>query len=77
MAMTKADYIAIADGLRSLMPTGLFTHAHWISVSVQRGIILECAEAIAYKLEQRHPQFNRARFIGYIKGENGPYGGSV
>lgn len=62
--MTKRHFIALADHLRSM------TH--------------ECPALTASQLERmadfcqsQNPRFNRGRWIGYIKGENGPNGGKI
>ena len=64
MAMSKKDFIALADEIRlhntdPVMPK--FTIGHLSS--------------LADFCEQQNPNFNRERWLGYIAGTNGPSGG--
>jgi hypothetical protein len=73
MAMPKKDFIALADKVRGLQP-----------LNGQGTILAQRAEdwtrlvyALADFCAEQNPAFNRARWIGYIKGECGPNGGAV
>jgi hypothetical protein len=73
MAMSKKDFIALANSVRGLQP-----------LNGQGTILAQRAEdwgrlvyALADFCEQQNPNFNRVRWIGYIKGENGPSGGKL
>lgn len=59
--MSKKDFIALADYLR----TSPFPFTD------------DQLEVIASFCKAQNSRFNRERFLGYIKGENGPSGGKV
>ena len=72
--MTKKHFIALADTIRTYNrgagrkspPMGspvVFTHTQLL--------------ALADFCQSQNPRFNRARWLGYVRGENGPNGGKV
>lgn len=68
MAMTKQDFIALAETIKShnrkhSISDSPFTSAHLI--------------ALAEFCLAQNSQFNRERWLGFIHGENGPSGGKV
>jgi hypothetical protein len=68
MAMSKQDFIALADAIRehnTLTPTAEtpFTAAH--------------LETLAHFCKRQNYNFMKSRWVGYIDGTNGPSGGSV
>lgn len=71
MAMTKKDFIALADTIRE---TNRVFEGHTYSVHLPFGerAISDLADFCA----SQNPRFNRERWLGYIRGENGPNGGS-
>ncbi len=75
--MTKRHFIALADMLRSQKPnesakTGgpndLYLDGRSAQWEIQR-------DALADLCAEQNSQFDRARWLGYIAGENGPSGG--
>lgn len=68
--MSKKHFIALADSLRSVlwMPPGFVA----FSPDQREAIMIELADWCA----NQNPKFNRERWLGYIKGECGPNGGS-
>jgi len=72
MSMTKQDFIALADTLKAVRAS--------YSPSWDPNLFRACDDhikALANDFEQRYPAFDRARWLGYIKGENGRSGGSI
>jgi hypothetical protein len=70
MSMSKKDFIALADNIRSfnlgcahLLPGQQFSELHLAN--------------LADFCRSQNPAFNRERWLGYIKGQNGPSGGKV
>lgn len=59
MAMSKKDFVALADHIRPMEPSD-----EWLRV-------------LAQFCRSQNPEFKRERWIGYVKGENGPNGGAV
>lgn len=68
--MTKKDFIALADAMRSEMPG-----ANW-DANKRVQWELDC-KAIANACHQSNPRFNRERWLDYINGKCGPNGGKV
>ena len=70
MAMTKRDFIALADTLKQVRNS---YGKNW-----DPNLFRACDDhvaALADFCEQQNPNFNREGWLGYIKGENGPSGG--
>jgi hypothetical protein len=68
MAMSKQDFIALADAIRehnTLASTAEtpFTDAH--------------LETLAHFCKRQNYNFMKSRWVGYIAGENGPSGGAI
>jgi hypothetical protein len=61
MAMSKQDFIALADAVRTSSEP--FTPAQ--------------LDTLASFCKRQNSAFMRERWVGYIQGENGPGGGSV
>lgn len=73
MAMSKKDFIALADAIReanqrSKRQNGSYTPEHFSPASVL---------VLADFCQSQNPAFKRERWLGYIKGENGKNGGEV
>jgi hypothetical protein len=83
MAMSKQDFVALADVLRRYKPTtdsdaetGTFcvpgpTH----KARLQQWELM--TSALADFCQSQNPRFMRDRWLGYIAGENGKNGGTV
>ena len=68
MSMSKKDFIALADALRSEKPG-----ANWNpNKMVQWELDIK---AVADVCQKSNPRFNRDRWLAYIAGECGPNGG--
>ena len=63
--MTKKHFIALADAIHRRQSLG-------IDIFSQSQL-----DFLADFLDTQNPRFNRDRWIGYIRGENGPNGGKV
>jgi len=72
--MTKKDFIALADAVRTLRPGPLVSYKKGLEAFDQW---LKTIESLADFCTSQNPRFNRERWIGYINGENGPNGGAV
>ena len=59
--MTKKHFIALADAIKQTHVT--FTSEH--------------LDVLADFCREQNPRFDRARWLGYIRGENGPNGGKL
>jgi hypothetical protein len=73
MAMSKKDFIAMADAIRtanqrSKRANGSFTPEHFSPANVA---------VLADFCQSQNPAFKRERWLGYIRGENGKNGGSI
>ena len=72
MSMSKKDFIALADAIKrqqdDLARKGIIEYPaygeYWIDV-------------LADFCKSRNSRFLRDRWVGYIRGENGPNGGKV
>lgn len=66
--MSKKHFIALADAIRAhnLMP--IYPGQQWFSD--------DQIETLADFCQSQNGNFKRDRWIGYIKGENGPNGGA-
>ena len=65
--MTKKHFIALADFIKHV----------YVGDSTQKLFKESHLEVLASFCAYQNPRFNRARWLGYIKGENGPHGGRV
>lgn len=66
MAMSKQDFVALADAVKEFNFTkdrGYFTFEH--------------VKVLADFCQLQNPRFNRQRWLRYIAGECGPNGGSI
>jgi len=71
MSMSKKDFIALADTLRTLQPSP------FSGDSVGNAYQFDCyVNALADFCAAQNPRFNRARWLGYINGTCGPNGGT-
>lgn len=65
--MSKKHFIALAETVKFMQthsdPQGKFVYVH------------DLIDDLARFCKSQNGQFNRERWIGYIKGENGPNGG--
>lgn len=68
--MTKKHFIQLADVVRKLEPGYQSTAASRYDWVVMR-------DAMADFCAAQNPRFDRARWLGYIAGTNGPSGGAV
>lgn len=66
--MTKKDFIALADTIRG--------HNYTRTLQAQK-FQIDHIEALAAFCRFNNPQFNRDRWLGYIRGECGPNGGAI
>ena len=66
MSMSKQDFIALADDIR-------YHNSFESNDKLTDGQI----DMIASFCKRQNSNFMKDRWIGYIKGENGPSGGSV
>ena len=63
--MSKKDYIAIADALRSVGVSDCDDHQY----------VMDCTiDALCHVFKRDNPRFNEARWRGYVAGECGPNG---
>ena len=65
--MTKKHFIALADHLQR---AGINRY----NATFDRDGVLN---VLANFCQSQNPRFNRSRWLGYIKGDNGPNGGRV
>ena len=64
--MTKKNFIALAETMQRTRPDNTApSFAQW----------KDDVQALADFCQAQNPQFNRARWLGYINGENGQNGG--
>lgn len=66
--MTKQNFIALADTMRDTKPS-----ADCTGQAIQWEITVG---ALADFCQSQNPRFDRARWLGYIAGTNGPNGGT-
>lgn len=74
MSMSKKDFIALADSIK--------LHNSLETVSSVRGAASEKFTnlqvlTLANFCARSNPHFDRAKWLGYLNGENGPSGGAV
>jgi len=72
MAMSKKDFIALADTLRAVRAS---YSPHW-----DANLFRACddhVKALADFCAGQNPNFNRERWLDYIAGKCGPSGGSI
>lgn len=65
MSMTKKDFIALADAIRSLITSDDGSSVEMDAVT----------EMLADFCQSTNPNFNRSRWMSYIAGDCGPSGG--
>jgi len=70
MSMTKQDFIALADVVKTQIARELSYPG-----AVQRPFTYGQIQELADFCQSRNSEFNRARWLGYIVGTNGPSGG--
>ena len=70
MAMTKRDFIALAGAFKATRP--LFGQEELDGKQWRFDVA-----RVADFCQSQNPNFNRDRWLGYIKGENGPSGGKL
>ena len=75
--MTKKHFIQLADVIRKAqeLPHG-FLH-NYAEVEAGKRVLGALAEDLADYCQSINPRFDRARWLGYIAGQNGPNGGAV
>ena len=72
--MTKKHFIALADSIKIQR----LTFNQFPSTEKQdRPFTTNQVECLANFCQSQNPRFDRARWIGYINGDNGPNGGKV
>jgi len=72
--MTKKHFIALADAIRSYNEQALKPGTNTVSpLKFGHTQLLVLADF----LQSQNPRFNRERWLGYIRGSNGPNGGQV
>lgn len=85
MAMSKKDFIALGDVMKRLRPGAVtplagghksLSHADGYNEGAERQWEFTLIELAAFCAEQ-NPRFMRERWLGYVRGENGPRGGEV
>ena len=69
--MTKQHFIALADTLRDLAPTG----ERMTDAAIEQYDMT--VRALADFCATQNPVFNRERWLAYVAGECGPNGGAV
>ena len=79
--MTKKHFIALADTVRQTnmrlevaTPTFGNTSDYMLGAREHHTMLVD---ALADFCASQNPRFDRARWLGYIAGENGPSGGAV
>lgn len=72
MAMSKGDYIALADAIREHNAVDTKVHGGHICRFTEDEI-----KALADFCQSRSPKFMRERWLGYIAGTNGKNGGEI
>jgi hypothetical protein len=70
MAMSKQDFIALADTIREANQQDERAN---VSVTFKARTI----EKLADFCQLQNPRFMRSRWLGYIRGENGKNGGAI
>lgn len=66
--MTKKDFIALADAIRD------YSSYNYLPLVAFTDVQLDC---LAMWCRRQNPAFKRERWLGYIRGECGPNGGTV
>lgn len=75
--MSKKHFIALADVLKVLRTRYQQADSSAL-ICTSGGVMLDAVEsAMADFCAQQSSQFNRAVFVGYINGTNGPSGGAI
>lgn len=72
MAMSKKDFIALADAIRESAATGQGQLASEVVLWSRNHL-----RVLADFMHTQNPRFNENRWFGYLYGECGPNGGSV
>ncbi len=67
MPMSKKDFIALADKIRS--------HNHYAGNDDSRKFTDVHLDLLVEFCRSQNPRFMEDRWLGYIRGENGPSGG--
>lgn len=68
MAMSKKDFIALADVIKEHNERDPFRNFAFSGDQIQ---------VLADFCQSQNPNFDRDRWLGYIAGENGPNGGKI
>lgn len=82
MAMTKKDFIALADLIRQLqpdmaVPQWAVTNSSHAEKQGQQAQWLKTRDALAEFCKSQNAQFMRERWLNYIAGECGKNGGKI
>ena len=77
MSMSKKDFIALADVVRSRKASQTFYNENRETMWAQgrRDGIAEMVASLADFCAAQNPRFNRTRWLAYIAGTCGPNGG--
>lgn len=67
MAMSKKDFIALADAIKAHDNGNPFSRFEFTADQIR---------TLADFCQSQNPNFNRDRWLGYIAGTNGPSGGA-
>lgn len=70
MAMSKKDFVALADHVRCDL---LAVDGNPQSLVTIQAVV----ESLADFCQSQNPAFKRERWLGYIRGENGKNGGAI
>ena len=73
MAMSKKDFIALADTIKEHNRVA----SHPANASDMQAFTSDQLQAIVGFCRSQSPNFMRDRFLGYISGDNGSSGGKV
>ncbi len=75
--MTKQHFIALADVLKEHTENANYRSDGELAQAAAEDTLQRLTLSLANFCQAQNPQFNRTRWLAYIKGECGPNGGSV
>jgi hypothetical protein len=70
--MSKKHFIELADTIKDHNAS-----MHGLGHDLTQPFTSDQIDALAMFCAYQNPRFNRARWLGYIAGENGPSGGRI